>query len=178
MTAIWVAISHCLTAVWVAIGHCLTAVWVAISQCLTAIWVAISQCLTAVWVAISHSMTAIWVAISHCMTAVWVAVSHCLLYPTHVSYNCHNVQFYHIHLFIDEISSLWGIVNVSMQTSQLSIHTVKSPMVLTVMPSSQFYCLALRSSGMCFLFSPTVPLLHFFFVKSSKIQRRKKTVNI
>jgi hypothetical protein len=85
------------------------------------------------------------------------------------SYNCHNVLLYHSYLFT-EISFLWETVNVSVQTSRLSFHctAVKSPMVFTGMPPSQFHCLALRSSGMPFVFSPTVPLLHVFLAKSPK----------
>jgi len=45
----------------------------------------------------------------------------------------HIFWLYHIALFVKEISFLWQIMNVSMQTSLLSIHciAVKSALVFT-----------------------------------------------
>jgi ribosomal protein S27AE len=50
-----------------------------------------------------------------------------------------------------------------------------SPLLLSSLLWSLLECpISVRSSGMSFLFTPTVPRLHFFIVKAPKIQRREK----
>jgi len=103
-------------------------------------------------VTVSHSVTLIHI------TQVMVIIRH-------------NFWFYHIALFIVEISFLWWIMSVSQHADISLVHPICCSQVvpgphLNVLPSQ--FVLHLRSSGMPFLFSLTVPQQFFFLCQVIK----------